>query len=353
MFMQFALIALFFIHSALSCQLKNLVEALSELAAASEQRMPFSSIWSTPKGTTMMPKIFQKDCKHLFAENKKIPSPAPGNLRIVSYNVHFWTSPFKKDTLNKIISILNTLKADVTLLQEAYFDKDADTGAAILFPILSDLKYTHHQACSSKLPTTPFFFGNIILTKFTPTEPPLTYQFTEPAVEDLRCFINVKTKIHTTTISLYGMHLAIQEGCPADSMRKSELEELFTYINKDSSDIIIVAADFNAFREQDYRSDIWQKILKNTAKHMSASIEDVPTKTLKIFEEHGFNDSFAFSHQKGPGFTVWTGTVVDFMFIKDTRNDSQKKQHPLHTKSYVYYSAASDHLPLILDLTIQ
>lgn len=68
-----------------------------------------------------------------------------------------------------------------------------------------------------------------------------------------------------------------------------------------------------------------------------------PTATMTLIEQAGFKDSFAKAGLQGPKFTVWTGKVVDFIWLDN------KWLLPL-TGSYVYYNAASDHCPVLVDI---
>ena len=99
-------------------------------------------------------------------------------------------------------------------------------------------------------------------------------------------------------------------------------------------------------------------------------LQHVPTDTLDFIEQQGFQDSFTQAHTKtfnrataskataqrdadahaqhaklsNPTYTVWTGTVVDFIFCSPEWN--------LPVESYIYYSTASDHLPVIMDIIL-
>ena len=68
------------------------------------------------------------------------------------------------------------------------------------------------------------------------------------------------------------------------------------------------------------------------------------TKSLDLLEKAGFVDCFTKASFKKPKFTVWSGTTVDFLMLKNW--------HLPISWCGVMYTTASDHLPVIMDIKI-
>lgn len=341
-----------------------LAEALSALSRKKErplityQEFQPATFFTNPsdiktrKGESILAKGYIQDCNNYFKENSKIPPLQPNVFRIATYNIHYWSAP--KITKNayanveKIMQTIHALQATALVLQEAH---GKITIKNRLSPAFLEKGYKDYVWCQGY-----YFdhasFGNALLSKQVLTSK-LSKEYTEPSeTKEKRCFVNGRTTLMPSkaTLSIYGTHLDVWD--ETANTRDQEIKELLKEISTDASDIIIIAGDFNAFRKQDYPADIWQKILQSTASHIKKTIAEIPQNTLQPILDAGFQDSFTFSGQSGPLFTSWTGTVIDFIFIKDQRTEQQKQERPLNTKSYVYYSPASDHLPIICDLEI-
>ena len=69
-------------------------------------------------------------------------------------------------------------------------------------------------------------------------------------------------------------------------------------------------------------------------------------KTQRALENNEFQDCFTKSKQQCPKFTVWSGTAVDFMYL------DKKWDLPI-AGCHTYYSSASDHLPVIMDVKVK
>ena len=56
------------------------------------------------------------DQKKYFLKNKK-----KGNLRLATYNIHYWTDVWENNTLDKILKDIKYINADIICLQEVIF----------------------------------------------------------------------------------------------------------------------------------------------------------------------------------------------------------------------------------------
>lgn len=222
------------------------------------------------------------------------------------------------------------------------------------------------------------FVGKAIEKQYT-TNPELSlkmYQGAGAANPEQRCFVGARIQLpNKKEISVYGTHLEVRpimarsadgkgRGLTPDVARKEQMEELLDYIkNNDANNNIIIGADFNSFRKQDLQAYTiggtplwsllekdWSNILKETAKDVPQGLGNFVDKTpaaataaLDYVASQGYKDSFALGGFVSPQFTVWTGTMIDFLLLSPTWNLGLKG-------GYAFYSWASDHIPVIIDI---
>lgn len=304
------------------------------------QNLRYSSIWDTGFCNRQQKSlIFAQDCSQRVAENKRIPIKDDSLFRILTYNIHGWTDCFWSDTFAQIHETICALNADIILLQEAgYNSKIKET--------FFNLGYIYQEYCDEiSLPVGPI--GNLILSKIpflsqekrlynTPATPNPTTG--EP---DLRSYVKVLVEIpNKKKIMFYCTHLDVYD--ESDTTRLGQVHELIELTKQDEVDFCIIGADCNAVRKKDYPKVIWDRLV-----HDRYTLGfDTCTKALEAFEMAGFKDSFSLNNQKSPGFTVWSGLTIDFLWVKNKHSNS------LSTASYVYYDAASDHIPVIMDIAL-
>ncbi len=131
-----------------------------------------------------------------------------------------------------------------------------------------------------------------------------------------------------------------------DNSGKTRLEqakELITAIQKNKNPNILIAADFNSVRSKDYQYSVGGENVWDLLKADNLVRNDpTPTDLLEFIEAKNFKDSFTFANLKSPKFTTWNGTTIDFIYLS--------KDWSLPVNAYVFYSSASDHLPVIVDV---
>ena len=62
-----------------------------------------------------------------------------------------------------------------------------------------------------------------------------------------------------------------------------------------------------------------------------------------------------FGGRTAPAFTHWTGTTVDYLYLLDDREETDRKKSiggATVLGTYVVFSDLSDHLPVVTDLAI-
>lgn len=284
---------------------------------------------------------FVADCKRYAADNYKIPTHNKNDqsVRIATYNVHMWRDPYGANNFDGIMATIKATHADIMLLQEVtLFNKTAIERA------LRDAGY-RYIVFGKTIDNVQRPCGNMIISKYPFTQKPTVKIFDADARAgyEKRCFIKTDIALpQNNTITLYGTHLDVWDA--TESKRTEEIVEL-TRDAKHQSGNILIGADFNAVRSQDYQYQVQNKSvwdLLNT-NHKKRTGIPVPTTALTHLEQAGFIDTFMRAGNPSPRFTVWSGTVVDFLYLN-------KQWNLPMLGSYVYYSTASDHMPVIMDL---
>jgi len=346
---------------------------ITSVEHTSHQLMPTSSSWSDfAAGKKMRPKEllnnFVGDCIAHASENEKIPHHTPNSdiMRIATYNIHFWRPPYdnihsdfdfaKNDNFDAVIQTIKNINADVLILQEVIiFD---------WMKIKTTLESLGYVCTLSMFVQTSTYnsypFGNMIITKQQSKNAHTIKMYdVEPEVWPelhgfIRTHINLPNKKKAVVsdialpnhkkITIYGTHLDVYDH--KEDMRAKQVQELIDHALKED-ELCIVAADFNAIRARDYQyavqgKNVWDLLNED---HRDLRGFDAPTKALDLFTSHGFVDCFSKAQLECPKFSVWNGTLVDFIWLNPTWD------LPI-VGCYIYYSIASDHLPIIMDIKI-
>ncbi|MCX5925630.1 MAG: ankyrin repeat domain-containing protein [Candidatus Dependentiae bacterium] len=302
-----------------------------------------------------MQDLFISDCARDAEQNKRISKKDTSIARLATYNVHKWLDPKGTPNYQGILDTIKAINADVLVLQEVIF-----TRASICAADFQKLGYNHQVSMD-----TGNGLHNMIVSKYPFVQEPIkkVYKVDQDSeLREKRNFINTRVQLPDgNTISVYGTHLDVWD--ESGVKRTQEVKELLTVAGVDGSTNILLAADWNAVRKKDYqymvRSQVgpqgaaaaavhgnlvWD-LLGANFKARNRGILSVPTSALDAIETKGFQDSFTLANIVNPTYTVWTGTLVDFIFCAPTW------QLPV-AGSYVYFSSASDHVPVIMDIRV-
>ncbi len=331
-------------------------------------------------------------------ENAKIPQKAANIVRVATYNVHFWRSPYSgwhtqdlagytNYEVDKIIAVIKEVNADVLLLQEVGGGQQNKWGS-IKKMLEGEYNYKY-VACASTAVQGVHNEGNLyncIYSKYPfvgktiekqyATNPDLNLAMYKPgkANAEQRCFVGARIQLpNKKEISVYSTHLEVRpimakssdgkgRGLSPDAARKEQMQELLEYIKtNDTNPNVVIGADFNTFRREDLEAynisgrtlwDImqkdWSRILKETAGDVPQGLGHLVDKTpttmaLDYVASEGYKDSFTRGGFMAPQFSVWTGTLIDFLFLSPKWNLGIKG-------GYVFYNWASDHMPVFMDI---
>lgn len=330
------------------------------IVAHEQQKMPIHKLWykvarqAKPQGVSRHEKIalYEETIQSAHVENKKIPQKSEAIFRLMSYNVHFFKDSKNNTTVDRIIDVIATIQPDIMVLQEFYLDnaEEFENNTSSIQKKLRQMGYDvifGGKTFDGTAIKEGDWFGNIIVSKVKLDEQK-TYFFKDQFVErgEKRCYLYARLRLPKINklLEIVGTHLEVADAAES-SYRLPQLKELLAYPFCTPNSII--AADFNAVRKQDYGYSIenkkgWDLV---TQENQAALNRSTPTLVLDELAKKNYRDSFSKLGWQGPYFTTWSGTVIDFFMLAPTF------ALPL-AGCYVYYDTASDHLPIIMDISL-
>lgn len=316
-------------------------------------------------------RLFVNDCNASVGQNDRIPQHQANDesIRIVTYNVHYWTDPFGRPNFDAICRVIEQVNADVLILQEVSWGPTAHNQQRTRDQIkqaFTRLGYEYFLfGQAANLFGAPF--GNVIISKypFFKIEQATIFQERPANIAENRSFVKVSIDLpNNKSMTVYGTHLDVFDETGA--WRENQTNQLIQHINDFQQneprefdenrngyiENVLIAADFNEPRAVDYRAFAleggmrpWNLIIvENRAR---TGVQDMPTAVARLLAEAHFQDCFTRAqYPRWPLFTVWSGTAVDFIYL------AQTWRLPI-IGCYMYYNAASDHLPIIMDVDVR
>lgn len=301
------------------------------------------------------------------------------NLRIMSWNVRYFTDIRDQQSMTKIIDTIKIINPDIICLNEMTQGMNQYYNDVISI----DEKLTDYKLISS-CNTTPAWFsaiyGNTILirnkthdnlcradfsrqiniidnnSKCFFNQYSRTYQEPYPekmiidntiinniGTSESRCFI----KISLYDFDIFCTHLEAYE----KDIRRSQFEELMRHVTRKS----IIVGDLNminleSYLEKDpnYRGDINNNIEWDVISQKN-DITDIPEieELKQLKNKYNLKDSFEISKKPYYGFTTWTNTIVDYILFTHEWDTQQTPIYP-----YIYFTDASDHCPICVDIEL-
>jgi endonuclease/exonuclease/phosphatase family metal-dependent hydrolase len=146
------------------------------------------------------------------------------------------------------------------------------------------------------------------------------------------------------TLRVVSAHLHHNESASLRGSRLAEaahiLERLDALSGAAPAQATVVAGDFNCGRERDYSPAEWDVVTRGLANVNQPPADGVS----EAFEAAGYRTTYDLSGAGQPGLTHWTGTAVDFAYVKGATIEV--------AGVHMHYTTLSDHLPVIHDLLI-
>jgi len=211
------------------------------------------------------------------------------------------------------VSVLKSINADVVILQEALGNEVLNRdGVRRKFAELG-YHYGAFAGGAGKFSN----YGNVILSKYPFASNPVKRNFNYKGKEHARSFVKIEldlSKFKKANLVIYGSHFNKSH----EQERWEEASEIIYLADKhDTKKNVLVAADFNETRKG---------------------------KATQELEKNGFADCFVSTKLPEPAFTHWSGKTIDHIYL---RNKDLKI-----SGCYLWYSDASDHLPVIMDINL-
>lgn len=240
--------------------------------------------------------------------NQYIPSAPRGGLRVVTFNLHFFRSLYdEQSNVSSVLEDIRNLDADILLLQEAVssdfhpdrqaFDRALDSMGYL---------YRHFDIIAG------FREGNMIASRL-----PLRNKASIPLGSNrILVMADVELQDHRL-LTIYSCHWEVKSSEIRMSQSHMVLDKIAERNGSDS--MYILGADFNAM----YDSPEMQN----------------------LFEGGRMSVSFDVLGWDRPDYSCWSGNAIDWLLP-----GNGLQQHVMGT--YVYHSVSSDHLPIIMDLSI-
>lgn len=287
--------------------------------------------------------LFLKDQIQHSTYNQALPSKLPkNNIRLVTYNVHYWTKPASSklgDNVTEIFEVLKTINADILILQEVALGVISKSRLMTLlmslgYPLSSIVFYAADQVHDGP-------FGNLIASKYPIVDHhPLPLFGLDSVIlnespQEKRCAIIVQIMLPDhRNIIVCGVHLDVYD--QTEQVRLYQIRQILDHLNNINIPIVI-AGDFNSLRRNDYTEFEWQQLVTQD-EHRGVNTKILVTDEL---EAQDWRTSFDLANVPNPKYTTWSGRTIDFIYLNHWT-------YPIYG-TYVYHSAASDHLPVILD----
>ena len=298
------------------------------------------SLWSThPIYLT------QKDLKsHYIYDNennkylnKYIPNYSNQNvLRIITFNIYMWNNLWQKNNVDEVGRIILELNSDIIILQEALLDDNIDK----LKKLLHKYFFIKHNCLRGV--NTPIC--TLIITKY-PILDAYSYPITKTPIEtdDIECQVLIHSIIklpNNKIMDIFGVHLDVHD--ETENTRYNQINDIINLISKNrKSNSVIIGGDFNALNKNNYSYSEWEWIKNNNLGRKPQVMTQ--TKAIELLLNNGYVSCDKKNKNK---YTVWSGRTVDHIFIN---NNFEYKLLDI----YRYFTNCSDHLPVILDISLE
>eukprot|EP00742_Colponemidia_sp_Colp-10_P005411 GILJ01005782.1.p1 GENE.GILJ01005782.1~~GILJ01005782.1.p1 ORF type:complete len:332 (+),score=33.36 GILJ01005782.1:59-1054(+) len=269
-------------------------------------------------------------------------SRSSSDLRIATYNVHFWKNTNGNFNLHGILKTIQEIDADIIALQEVLFNQEISQEK--VEEQMKRLGYHHHAFCRA----AAFGSGAFGNSLFSRLEMVNKYSCILPdgAANDTRCVVAADFRVNGEMLTVANVHFDVWD--ESGATRALQAGAMIEFLQESGSRTgnVIALGDWNTVREADYvdeQASMYRPQLEE--KHRArTSMELVWNEVTALFERAGYIDCFDKERRTPPWYSVWAGTRVDYIYL------SQALCFDV-IRSSIFHSAASDHIPVLVDLT--
>ena len=308
-----------------------------------------------------------KDIKNVFTKENL-------GVRICTYNIHYFTDLYEeKNTYFDILNDIKEIDADILILEEVIIgsiikiNKKLIIDVSTLYARLNELGYHKIIACNNVPSWFNGIYCNLILihdrilsdcnteyvesiskceklnesiTSFPKAKTSCTVSGCHEGTKETRCFIYINYKTSEYNFHIFGTHLDVGSEEERLNQIKNIIENSKQY--NQEKDYIVILGDFNTIdKSKVYPDEEKMKYIKSNLfiKDNGAVVEELKVKNsfTNLLERNNDID-----------MTTWNNTIVDFIFMKNGKGNPI----PENLIPKVYFTLASDHLPVILDIPI-
>jgi|SRR3989338_3065455 len=254
------------------------------------------------------------------------------NIRIGTYNIHYWTDILEKENFEGIINEIEKINADVMCLQEVSFGKTRynKKGEKEIEEIFLKMGYLYkcENRCCKYIGSD---YGNLILSKLEIEEKKQGTLY-KGNVKVRRGYSLIK--LRNIDLQICCTHLDVFD--ISGKIRNIQIAELCNILNLPQNNTILMG-DFNCLNPSDYSSD---------EKNYLSSLDKryLPDFSSLSQLEPFFKTCWQFSNLSPPPFTVWSNHTIDFIFIPIN--------FPYQIYPRISLSSNSDHFPLFCDIAV-
>lgn len=263
------------------------------------------------------------------------------NFRIATYNVHYWTDVFEKNTMKHILNDIKYIDADILFIQEAVFGVKYKVQNNLISSesIISKLEELGYFTIICNVLPTWFggFYGNIFCVKKKYMKYVIDKNYTFPkskknciisgnkeSTKETRCYIQLELFDYV----IIGIHLDV---C-SEIERISQIRFILKSIDNLKNKKIIILGDFNTtdinqYSDINIRNDILKFVFNNNT--------DTNNNVINLLSKKGFKGI-----TKNIKMTTWSNIQTDYIFYKNIPIVYQQ----------ILYTINSDHLPICMDI---
>ena len=279
---------------------------------------------------------------------KNIPKK-PGNcFRFCSYNVKIFEWNNYKAT--DIKTFINEIDTDAFSLIE--YDGSGDKyfinadSSTILFEQLPNYGiFTKYNGLSSDGLIQPSYIQKENSDKYSPHILKKMRCLSHDRfgkLKEFRGFTHLVTTKNKVNINILTVHLDVYD--ESGEIRLLEIKEIYDYIINHKLVNVFILGDFNEWvckkGDVTYKSSLIDFRKRTGLDHFS-------TRVHTFLESKNFTNVFSLKN-KYPKFSCWSGKLVDFCYVFNDTLDERLEITDIHMPLVPY----SDHLPIIIDLTI-
>lgn len=247
------------------------------------------------------------------------------NLRIMTFNVHMWTSYNNKSNIKEVKDLISKSNPDIIGLCESLYR--GQTTQNFYDQHFAYGVYKYYACCNER-------YGiNIILSKF-----PIIFSHDVSLGKDPIKHINrhalfVTINVNDNNLNIILTHLDVYD--ETEKTRLNQMNLIMKTIQKFKFDNCIIMGDFNSLRKSDYSLNEWNEIVNLD------SLRNVQTKTLLI----DYIESNNYVTHLNSNLSVWSMRRVDYIYVS--------KDYPFDvTTTFTMPTLISDHFPIVIDIDL-